>query len=77
MLRLFLVIIFIFTSHAQAIEDCEWDNETPCVVISKGINNSNQIGDKISPTIIIKKSEIEKYNLIDLNKVLNLSLIHI
>ena len=71
MLRLVIFLALIFTSHAQAINDCDWDNETPCVVISKGINNSNQIGDKISPTIIIKKSDIEKYNLIDLNKVLN------
>ena len=71
MLRLFLFLTLIFTSHAQAINDCKWEDDTPCVVISKGINNSNAIGDNVSPTISITKSDIEKYNLIDLNKVLN------
>ena len=58
---------------ADDIVPCQWDNQegVPCITISKGINNSNRIGDKISPTFTITKSEIEKNNLIDLPKVLN------
>jgi vitamin B12 transporter len=71
MIRLFIFLALILTTNALADNSCEWADDTPCVVISKGINNSNAIGDKISPTIIINKSDIEKYNLTDLNKVLN------
>ena len=53
-------------------DDCKWDNEIPCTTIyPKYMNNSNALGDKISPTKIITKSDIQKYNLIDLPKVLN------
>ena len=55
-------------SHASK---CDWDNDIPCVVIKPSINNSNALGDKITPTTIITKSEIDKYKLIDLPKVLN------
>jgi outer membrane cobalamin receptor len=71
MIRLLIFLALILTTNALADNSCEWDDDTPCVVISKGINNSNAVGDKISPTITINKSDIEKYNLIDLNKVLN------
>ncbi len=72
MARFIIIIALILSTHAWAkTNSCEWDNNVPCVTISKGINNSNALGDKISPTIIINKSDIEKYNLIDLNKVLN------
>ena len=71
MVRLLIFLALILTTNALADNSCEWADDTPCVVISKGINNSNAVGDKISPTITINKSDIEKYNLIDLNKVLN------
>ena len=72
MARFIIIIALIFSTHAWAkTNGCEWDNNVPCITISKGINNSNALGDKISPTIIINKSDIERYNLIDLNKVLN------
>ncbi len=62
----------MFSTHAWAkTNGCEWDNNVPCVTISKGINNSNKIGDQISPSITISRTDIERYNLIDLNKVLN------
>ena len=35
------------------------------------LGNSNQLGDKISPTYVIGKEEIEKHKLVDLPKVLN------
>jgi len=35
-------------------------------IYPKHTNNSNALGDKITPTQTITKSEIEKYNLIDL-----------
>ena len=44
-------------SHASK---CSWDNDIPCVVIKPSINNSNALGDKITPTTVITKSEIEK-----------------
>ena len=63
-------VLLMFTNVAYA--DCNWDDETPCLTIyPKYTNNSNALGDKITPTKTITKSEIEKYNLIDLPKVLN------
>ena len=79
MLRLALILTLFFTTHIYADDRdvCKWRNDIPCVTIyPKYTNNYNALGDKISPTKIIKKSEIDKYNLIDLPKVL-LSLIHI
>ena len=71
MIRLILMLILVWTNFAHAKEkDCEWDNNVPCITISKSINNSNALGDKITPTHTIKKSEIQKYGLIDLPKVL-------
>ena len=65
-------VLLMFTDVAYA-DDCKWDDEIPCTTIylSKYTNNSNALGDKITPTKTITKSEIEKYNLIDLPKVLN------
>ena len=73
MIRLILMLILVWTSTAQAEdEDCKWDNQTPCMVITKvKLGNSNQLGDRISPTHVITKSDIEKNNLIDLPKVLS------
>ena len=46
---------------ADDIVPCQWDNQegVPCITISKGINNSNRIGDKISPTFTITSAEIK------------------
>jgi outer membrane cobalamin receptor len=64
-------VLLMFTNVAYA-DDCKWNDEIPCVTIyPKHTNNSNALGDKITPTQTITKSEIEKYNLIDLPKVLN------
>ena len=53
----------MFTGVAYA-DDCKWDDNIPCVTIyPKYTNNSNALGDKITPTKTIKKSEIDKYNL--------------
>ena len=61
----------MLTGLASA-DDCKWDDEIPCTTIyAKYTNNSNALGDKITPTKTITKSEIQKYNLIDLPKVLN------
>ena len=67
MIRLLLIFLLLCT-NAYA---CNWKDEVPCVVISKTLNNSNALGDKITPTSTITKKQIEKYNLIDLPKVLN------
>ena len=86
MIRLILMLILVWNSmvHAKIVKvenrgiadehiTCEWDNQegVPCVTISKGINNSNRLGDKITPTFTITRSEITKNNLIDLPRVLN------
>jgi outer membrane cobalamin receptor len=73
MIRIILILFLVWVSTAQAKEnDCKWDNNIPCLTIyPKYTNNSNALGDKVSPTIIIRKDEIEKYNLIDLPKVLS------
>ena len=66
----FLLLILFGTSIAHGNE-CEWDNNTPCVTIyPKYNNNSNALGDKISPTTIITRSDMEKHGLIDLPMVL-------
>lgn len=67
-----LILSLLIATNLHAMEQCSWDEKTPCVIISKGsLGNSNRLGDRISPTSIITKSEIEKYNLVDLPKVLN------
>ena len=73
MIRLILMLILVWTNigHAKN-KDCEWENDIPCLTIyPKYQNNSNALGDKITPTSIITKSQIQKYNLIDVPKVLN------
>jgi len=71
--KILIILTFLFSNILFAAEnDCQWENETPCVIISKSnITNSNKIGDKITPSISITKKQIEKYNLIDLAKTLN------
>ena len=72
MIRLILILILVWANVAYSKEDnCKWDDDIPCLTIYPNINNSNALGDKITPTLTIKKSEIQKYNLIDLPKVLN------
>ena len=85
MIRTILILFFAWITIAQAeivkiekrgiaddIIKCEWENQegVPCVTIRKTIPNSNAISDKISPTTIITKKQIEENNLIDLPKVL-------
>ena len=67
MIRLLLLFLLLYT-NAYA---CNWKDDVPCTVISKTLNNSNALGDKITPTSSITKKQIEKYNLIDLSKILN------
>ena len=71
MLRIILALLLI-SFAVEANDKCEWNNETPCLTIAKGkLGNSNQLGDKITPTSIITKSDMERHNLIDLPSVLN------
>lgn len=70
MLR-FLVILLLLCTSVVAEESCSWNDDPPCIHIYVPIKtNSNALGDKVNPTTIISKSEIEKHNLIDLPKVL-------
>ena len=65
----FVMLMFISVAYA---DDCKWNDTIPCTTIyPKYTNNSNALGDKITPTKTITKAEIQKYNLIDLPKVLN------
>ena len=71
MLRIILTLLLI-SFAVEANDKCGWKNQTPCLTIAKGkLGNSNQLGDKITPTLIITKSDMERYNLIDLPSVLN------
>ena len=45
-------VLLMFTDVAYA-DDCNWDNEIPCVTIFPNINNSNALGDKI--TLILNR----------------------
>ena len=69
-IALMIILMWINVAHAKNSE-CKWTNDTPCVIITKGkLGNSNQLGDRISPTSVITKADIERHNLIDLPKVL-------
>ena len=49
-------VLFMFTGVASA-DECKWDDEIPCVTIyPKYTNNSNALGDKITPTRTITKN---------------------
>jgi vitamin B12 transporter len=71
---LFIIIsISAVAANADELKDCERSNSNniPCLTIRSSIPNSNIVSNKISPTAIITKEQIEKFNLIDLPKVLN------
>jgi len=71
MLRIILALLMI-SFAVEANDTCDWNNETPCLTIAKGkLGNSNHLGDRITPTSVITKSDMERYNLIDLPSVLN------
>jgi outer membrane cobalamin receptor len=73
MIRVIIIMLLAWANivHAEN-EDCRWDDSIPCVTIAKGkLGNSNQLGDRITPTSIITKSDMERLNLIDLPSVLN------
>ena len=72
----YLLLILSFSENllGKQIDDkCSWKNKNsiPCLIINKSSPNSNYLSTEINPTIIITKKEIEKYNLIDLTKVIN------
>ena len=69
MLR-YLTLILIFIYSSVNANGCNWTDDIPCLII-KPVTNSNAISDKVSPTTIITKKQIEQNNLIDLPKVLN------
>jgi len=86
MIRIILILFFVWINYGHAeivkiekrgvaddIIKCEWKNQegVPCVTIRKSLPNSNAISDKVSPTTIITKKQLEENNLIDLPKVLN------
>lgn len=72
MKKYILFFVLLMLTGLASADDCKWDDEIPCTTIyAKYTNNSNALGDKITPTKTITKSEIQKYNLIDLPKVLN------
>ena len=75
-MRLLIILLFLFVSTKTFAEDnrfdCSWDDDPPCIVIPVGsLNNSNALGDRITPTTTITKTEIREHNLIDLPSVLN------
>ena len=71
---LFIIIsISAVAANADELKDCEWNNSRniPCLTIKSSIPNSNIVSNKISPTTIITKEQIEESNLVDLPRVLN------
>ena len=74
MIRIILILFFAWITTVQAeivnikergIADdiiiSEWENQegVPCVTIRKSLPNSNAISDKVSPTTIITKKQID------------------
>ena len=61
MIRL-IILILVWTSIAHAkTESCSWDNDVPCVVITKP--NTNLINEKVSPSTVITQEQIKKHIL--------------
>ena len=53
------MLILVWANVAYSKDsDCNWNDDIPCITIYPNINNSNALGDKITPTHTIKKSEI-------------------
>ena len=52
MIRLILILVLVCVNIVQAkTDDCKWDDDIPCVTIyPKYTNNSNALGDKITPS---------------------------
>ena len=74
LLKLFLILIFsIEFGNASTLKRCKWDTQksNPCITIKASVPNSYEISNKILPTIIITRDQIEKANLIDLPSALN------
>ena len=71
MLVTVFAVFFCGKISAEEVSDCNWSDNPPCLHINVPLGNSNLVGDQISPTYKISKQEIQKYNLIDLPKVLN------
>ncbi len=71
MLVTVFAVFFCGIISAEEVSDCNWSDNPPCLHIKVPLGNSNLTGDQISPTYKISKQEIQKYNLIDLPKVLN------
>jgi len=63
-MRWFIIFLLVTTSATA----CNWKDSIPCLTI---IPNSNKLDYKITPTDTITQTQIKKFNLIDLNKVLN------
>jgi vitamin B12 transporter len=68
MYKFIILICLMLFNSVSADEKCSWQNDIPCATISAP--NSNLISNRISPTTIITKQQIEAYNLVDLPAVL-------
>ena len=61
LLKFFLILILsISVGNASTFKKCEWDNQKgdPCITIKASVPNSNDISNKILPTIIITRDQI-------------------
>ena len=60
MIRLILILILVWANVAYSKENnCNWDDDIPCVTIYPKLNNSNALGDKITPTRTIKNLKLK------------------
>ena len=74
LLRFILSILFIltFSSYAEQPRDCNWENEssTPCITITKSVNNTSKFNSQSVKKNIITREQIEEAGSIDLIDVL-------
>ena len=72
--KLILSILFIltFSSYAEQPRDCNWENESssPCITITKSVNNTSKFNSKSVKKNIITREQIEETGSIDLIDVL-------
>ncbi len=71
-LILFFLFVLTYSSQAEQPRDCNWENEssTPCITITKSINNTSKFNSQSVKKNIITRNQIEEAGSIDLIDVL-------
>jgi len=60
-LTLFILLLSIFSAHADITKDCNWEfeSDSPCITITKNLNNTSKFTSKSLKRNIITREQIE------------------